>query len=698
MTTGEGFIDIYSEHGVELQRNGTQMKGECPFCGHSAFYISLVDKQRNGKDIKKGFWDCFGCGESGNQYSFLTKILSGSDKSTSKKDIKILAAERGLAAATLQRNKVVKSSTTGAWLIPAKNREGGLSNVYTYHGKEVRSSTNCNHQLIGLDKLEDDGPIWLVEGHWDKMAWEETLMKLNIKGSVLGCPGANTFKTQWLKYLEGREANIILDNDEAGETGLERIIAMMETEDFNPPSSLRVARWPEGFPYNDVRDVLTTLKDYDMVYDIIHGVMSPVDIASKNPEFKTFSATPRHSFDELLEDYKQDLVMSFAFEHCLAVGLAVSTAVRMKGEPLWVHIVGPPSSGKSTICEALSCSRKYSFPLSKLRPGALDSGWQAAGKQDVSLIPKFNNKMVVIKDFTTVLSMPVTVQENVFGILRDCYDGVYRSKHGGYEGSGREYWSRFGMLTGVTYEIRSLNRSALGERFLQVEIADTKKKSGMEISRNVMAMGQMEREMFDVSGESDMMDKLRSCSLGFLDYLHDKFDSGKISRPNISDAQKLKIASMAEFCSIMRSQVNRDGKDKLIVRPTREQGVRLSKQLYKLAMNLCIVMGQQDVSERTMKMIQKTAMNTSSGFVTDIVRVLVEQGEQTAGLLSEKCQLNEPNIRAALNDMKDLGMVSSAKRGHKAMMWFITKEISELWENMKLSRVKTSPHNTEPLR
>ena len=96
-----------------------------------------------------------------------------------------------------------------------------------------------------------------------------------------------------------------------------------------------------------------------------------------------------------------------------------------------------------------------------------------------------------------------------------------------------------------------------------------------------------------------------------------------------------------------------------------------------------VVLGTGGVTDRVMKLIKRTAVNTSSGFVMDAIRVLLDQGEQTVGSLSDKCQLSEPNVRAALNDMRDLGLVSSSRRGHRAMIWSVSNEVARLWEKAK---------------
>src|SRR5262249_10135162 len=99
-----------------------------------------------------------------------------------------------------------------------------------------------------------------------------------------------------------------------------------------------------------------------------------------------------------------------------------------------------------------------------LTPAALISGYVDPDGPDPSLLPQLDGKCLVIKDFTTVLAMNPMQRDEIYGILRDVYDG-HAAKHFGT--GRREYVSRFNMLAGVALQIeRAWHLSALGERFL----------------------------------------------------------------------------------------------------------------------------------------------------------------------------------------------------------------------------------------
>src|SRR6185295_20396517 len=89
-----------------------------------------------------------------------------------------------------------------------------------------------------------------------------------------------------------------------------------------------------------------------------------------------------------------------------------------------------------------------------------------------SLIPRLNEKVLVIKDFTSILGMNDNDKEEIFSILRDAYDGFCGKVFG--NGVERSYKSRFTVIAAVTPSIYDLGprHSALGERFLKFMMGD----------------------------------------------------------------------------------------------------------------------------------------------------------------------------------------------------------------------------------
>jgi hypothetical protein len=145
---------------------------------------------------------------------------------------------------------------------------------------------------------------------------------------------------------------------------------------------------------------------------------------------------------ELYSEYQKWLHMPSLDALKIMYGGALANV--LTGDPVWLFLVAPPGGMKSELLMSLSGSQRV-HALTALTPHTLISGAQYGGgsKGDPSLLPQLNNKIVIIKDFTTLLTMHYTQRDEIFGTLRDAYDGSTEKVFG--NGVKRSYIVRFGL-------------------------------------------------------------------------------------------------------------------------------------------------------------------------------------------------------------------------------------------------------------
>jgi hypothetical protein len=147
------------------------------------------------------------------------------------------------------------------------------------------------------------------------------------------------------------------------------------------------------------------------------------------------------------------------------VDLALATVVanRLDGDPLWLFLVAPPSSGKTETLMSLVDTEDV-YPLNNLTPATFISGYEQKG-EDASLLPKVDGKTIVMKDFTSILTMHRDARAEILSQLREIYDGAYSKDFG--NGKHVEWRGKVGLLAGVTPVIdrEYAFNAALGERF-----------------------------------------------------------------------------------------------------------------------------------------------------------------------------------------------------------------------------------------
>jgi len=120
----------------------------------------------------------------------------------------------------------------------------------------------------------------------------------------------------------------------------------------------------------------------------------------------------------------------------LELMLAVMLTRPLIEDKIWLIIIGASGDGKSEMLNAFDDGGFNTYIIQKLTPKTLISGLKGGKRKDVclDLAPKLKNKVVLIPEFASLLTMPTTDKAQIWAQLRDLYDG----KAGGHTGSGTE--------------------------------------------------------------------------------------------------------------------------------------------------------------------------------------------------------------------------------------------------------------------
>jgi|CXWL01.1.fsa_nt_gi hypothetical protein len=354
----------------------------------------------------------------------------------------------------------------------------------------------------------------------------------------------------------------------------------------------------------------------------------------------------RQVFNKWLEDTDSDL---------LDVVFGAVMAHRLDGDPVWLFIVGAPGDGKTEMIRALQRDPTI-FMLSSLKPAALISGFQNDDGSDPSLLPKLDGKVLIVKDFTTVLTMPNEARAEILGTLRDAYDGEAGKAFG--NGEVRSYVSRFGLLAAVTPVIESYwgVSQQLGERFLRLRL-----KSRGRVSK-------VGRALTNTDAETNMRGELAGAALGVL------AQSGRTATVPTEIASRL--IHLADFVSRARSEVSRDGKGTVQYMPIPEVGTRIGKALKKLAIGIAIARGLQAVDADVMRIVQRVAVDSVPSVRAKLLRVLwkLRDSFQPTSEIAETAEVNGDTARYWLDDLRLLEIVDRAAPAKNLHTWRLRAE------------------------
>jgi len=343
-----------------------------------------------------------------------------------------------------------------------------------------------------------------------------------------------------------------------------------------------------------------------ILVDLINSSLTQIDLS----EIEVVKAKHCISFNELMSVYEEDLVVTQSFRDCMAVCLAVSTSVKLESEPLWFYLVGAPSSGKSTICELLCADEHNTRPLSKF------TGLVSGSRQGQHLIPFLQNKCVIVKDGTLLLESTPQQLANVYGELRDIFDGSLEAK---YRNGVSASFSNitFGMIIGITERIYALSMAALGERFLHCRLEtsrETEKERNKTAIRNILSGCKLSVAEGNDEGDSRSFPKQRQYTAGFINHLHSRLSNEDIIRPSFTEEDCDLIQALADVVACSRASAPRKHDREEITYDSRpEASTRLVKLLSKMALCLCYVFSCTKINNNIRRVLCKIALDTAQG-------------------------------------------------------------------------------------
>lgn len=324
--------------------------------------------------------------------------------------------------------------------------------------------------------------------------------------------------------------------------------------------------------------------------------------------------------------------------------LATALSSNIKGEsPIWIILVGASGDMKSVQLNAI---KGYNtFYLHKITSKTLVNGFR---KKDLfpDLAPQLDGKIIVIRDLAPLLKLNPTEKGEIWGQLRDLYDGFAGASSG--MGMDVKYENiDTTLLAGSTPSIdgQILIHQDLGTRELIYRTEGNKSK--------IKAMNKcMDNEEI----EKKITKELNEITLAFL-------NSRKIKRDFISDDIKDEIMRVAEYLSLMRAVAEIDSYEKSLrsnVIP--EEPTRIVKQLKKIY--VCLMSLADDYpSERALEILWHIARSSASQIRIELVDFFLNNpnAEFSTSKLAEIMKKGKGTIQVETGIIWNLGILNLRK-------------------------------------
>ena len=357
------------------------------------------------------------------------------------------------------------------------------------------------------------------------------------------------------------------------------------------------------------------------------------------------------------------------------VVLAAVVAHNFPGDPVWLFLVGPRGSCKTELLRTLTSSKTYT--LSSLTQHTLISGLKAKGGADPSLLPKLDGKVLVMKDFTTMLSARQEVRADIFGQLRDIYDGYCEKSFGSGVGK-RGYKCHLGLVVGVTPVIDRYSSvdQALGERFLKFRLSYKYPDKAVRRAR--------ENAGEQLQMRSELSGKVRR-------FLERDWECNP-NAVGCSEEMGQKIDNLASLVALLRTAVPKNRKGELEFLPEPEVGTRLCQQFAKLGAGLALVRGKSAIEAEEYEVLARVGRDSVPSLRWRIVAGLMENNGRewrAASEIGSTTDIATETMTAHLNDLRLIG--AADRKGDGKYEWRPSARLTTLLENSGVSEALPQP-------
>lgn len=643
--------------GLQAVEKTNQFNMDCPFCGRPNKFF-----------YKDEMWDCksASCNKKGNILTFIREIYENSTT-----NIQRLGTERQIPTRQLLESGWRFNPVNRTYVFPLY-KYGNIVNLFKYSFDGVYATPGLTTGLMHLEEIYKD-EIWIVEGHWDKCA-AQCIIGSTREISTVGLVGATSFKKDWVPIFVGKKVKILLDNDEGGANGTQKILQMFE-EASNKPASVEVVNWPEGLKKGyDLRDHY--IEHGRSSYKVLQEYFAPPTNVEKVAKVEVKTIEPDltcQNFSQVEEIFRQAYYTTEDMLDALILTFCSIYSNKIGGEQLWFRLIGPPGAGKTTIVNSVSGTDQT---VIKSTFTGLFSGFRDGDDADASLVPLIQGKTLIVKDADALLQQPNVAK--IFSELRDFYDKSSSTFYKNRANFTYENIRSTFILCG-TQALRRADNSFLGERFLQFELRFTEEDKSNILDKRA------ERAIIEVMSEQDLPleTTLKAKIKGFVYHMMNRSPKFAPS-PGVMKV----VRDGCELVALMRTQLERDHLGDLLYSASPEVPTRLLGQMTKVAGCVPVVL-DRDCDEDIIRILRKISMATldpdSKRF--KIVQYISERRQCLLPDVMSAFDYSRTTIQREIQDLIQLKIVKAVRiksnaPGRKPIALELTPKVEHLMKGI----------------
>lgn len=304
----------------------------------------------------------------------------------------------------------------------------------------------------------------------------------------------------------------------------------------------------------------------------------------------------------------------------LHVTLAASAVERLTGDPLWVLIISGPGFTKTETVNAASGAGAY-VESTIISEAALLSATPEAELQDgatgglLRLIGRRGT--LVLKDFTSILSMNRDSRAAVLAALREVFDGRWTRNVGTGGGLSIEWEGRIVVIGAVTTVWDSLHAatSSMGDRFAILRTDSNDEEARMTAGRQALQ---------NIGSETTMREELQEAFRGVI---------AAMDRTAVDPTEDeiTRILNAANLVTRGRTAVEADQQRNPIIAHAPEAPTRLAKQLAQVVRGgVAIGMDRRDALRLAIRCARDSMPPLRLAILDDLTKFAADTGHMGA--------------------------------------------------------------------
>ncbi len=344
------------------------------------------------------------------------------------------------------------------------------------------------------------------------------------------------------------------------------------------------------------------------------------------------------------------------------LAIFISTFLGRK-DPLWLMVVGNPSSNKTTLVELLSLLTDDIIKVDALTANPFTSG-QSKKDNPQDLLPLLKDKCFIVKEYGTIFGRNDEVVKQLISDLVAIYDGQY-AKHSPTRGTVNYddiYFSHIGCVTPMALSKRRKYMNAVGARFLFLRI-EALTENERDVALLTIWKGDSNTKKKDVSR---LVKK-------YCENVKEDIVTGNI-RVQFSDDVIFYLNMLAKALAKGRGLIVKENKNDYWDPDQIESSVhsnvsdlqieepfRALKQLKKFAKALTIVNGESVVGSQELDIVRMVVLSSMPKRRSDVIKLFEKKGKWTVKTAADELKKNARTVRRNLNDLVVLGLLIASK-------------------------------------